>query len=76
MICVPLTRHASCRVARLPGLPSSKLGKEAMDGTLDDFSFESYLNLPAESETAPQDMHSAVETQLGMATKPCARGII
>ena len=67
-----------CRVGRLPGLPSSKLGAQSLDGSLDDFGFESYLNLPAESEVAPPDMHSVMEQRLGMAfaTKPCTRGIV
>lgn len=30
----------------LAGLHSSKLGLEALSGTLDDFSFESYIGLP------------------------------
>jgi hypothetical protein len=49
---------------------------ESLDGTLDDFSFESYLNLPGESEVAPPDMHSVMEKTLGMNTKPCTRGIV
>lgn len=61
---------------RLPGLPSSKLGLEALTGTLDDFSFESYLNLPADSEVTPPDVHSQMEAKLGLATKPCSRGIV
>ena len=64
------------RVSRLPGLPSSNLGMESLDGTLDDFSFESYLNLPGESEVVPPDMHSVMEKTLGMNTKPCTRGIV
>ena len=38
------------RVERLPGLPSSRLGLEALTGELDDFSFASYLGLPGDSE--------------------------
>ncbi|KIZ02979.1 hypothetical protein MNEG_4981 [Monoraphidium neglectum] len=67
------------RFARLPGaLPSSKLGLESLTGALDEFGFESYLGQPSESETAPPDMHSQMETRLGLAavTKPLGRGII
>ncbi len=62
---------------RLPGLPSSKLGLEALTGTLEDFGFESYLALPADSEVAPPDLHSQMEQRLGLApgTKPMARGL-
>lgn len=62
---------------RLPGLPSSKLGLEALTGTLEDFGFESYLGLPADSEVAPPDLHSQMEQRLGLApgTKPMARGL-
>lgn len=65
------------RLERLPGLPSSKLGAEALSGRLDDFGFESYLSLPTDSEVTPPDMHSAMEQILGMdGTKPVARGIV
>jgi proteasome maturation protein len=62
---------------RLPGLPSSKLSLEALTGGLEDFGFESYLNLPAESEQQPADLHSQMEQRLGMgaSTKPMARGL-
>ena len=65
------------RMERLPGLPSAKLGLEAMTGALEDFGFESYLNLPIDSEVAPPDLHSQMEQRLGMAagTKPMARGL-
>lgn len=35
---------------RLPGVPSSHLGLEAMTGELDEFTFESYLGVPEYSE--------------------------
>ena len=57
------------RVGRLPGIPSSKLGLQSLTGTLDDFSFEAYLNLPDASEAAPPDMHAAMEKKLGMGIK-------
>lgn len=61
---------------RLPGLPSSKLGLEALTGALDEFGFESYLGLPEDSEVAPPDLHSQMEVHLGLdGTKPVARGI-
>ncbi len=63
------------RVERLPGLQSSKLGLESLTGELDDFSFDSYLNLPSESEVAPPDVHSVMEARLGLDTKPCKRAV-
>lgn len=65
------------RMERLPGLPSSKLGLESLTGALEDFGFESYLGLPADSEVAPPDLHSQMEQRLGLApgTKPMARGL-
>ncbi|PRW05823.1 Proteasome maturation isoform B [Chlorella sorokiniana] len=65
------------RHERLPGLPSSKLGLEAMTGALEDFGFESYLGLPQDSEAPQPDLHSQMEQRLGMAggTKPMARGL-
>jgi hypothetical protein len=50
-----------CRVERLPGIPSSKLGLDSLTGNLDDFSFSSYLNLPENSEVAPPDLHTVME---------------
>ena len=47
-----------------------------MTGELDDFSFDSYLSLPSESEVAPTDLHSAMEKRLGLDTKPCSRPIV
>ncbi len=75
-----IERQILSRVERLPGLTSSKLGLESLTGTLDDFGFESYLGLPQDSEVAPPDMHSVMETRLGMnkggsSTKPMARGL-
>lgn len=67
------------RFARLPcGAPSSRLGLESLTGALDEFSFESYLGLPGDSEVAPPDLHSQMEARLGMApaTKPLARGML
>lgn len=48
----------------------------ALPGDLDDFSFESYLNLPTESEAPQPDLHSRMEARLGLATKPAARGML
>jgi proteasome maturation protein len=69
------------RVHRLPGLPSSKLGAEIMSGAVDDFSFESYIGLSADKETAPADVHSVMEAYLGLdkgpnGTKPAGRAIM
>ncbi|KAI8476147.1 MAG: proteasome maturation factor UMP1 [Monoraphidium minutum] len=74
-----IERQILARFARLPGsVPSARLGLESLTGALDEFGFESYIGLPHESETAPPDMHSQMETRLGLAagTKPLARGII
>lgn len=48
-----------------------------MTGELDEFGFQDFLSLPAESEALQTDLHSVMETQLGMAsvTKPSKRGI-
>lgn len=67
------------RFGRLPGAgPSSKLGLESLSGALDEFGFESYVGLPADSEVPPPDLHSQMEARLGLAgaTKPMARGIL
>lgn len=61
------------KFGRLPGLPSSRLGLESLTGELDDFSFESYLGLPQDSEVAPVALHSQMEQLLNMGTKPVAR---
>ncbi len=63
---------------RLPGLPSSRLGLESLNGALDEFGFESFLGMPEESEIAPPDLHSQMEQRLSMtgSTKPVARGIL
>ena len=60
-------QHMPRRHERLPGLPSSKLGLEAMTGALEDFGFESYLGLPQDSEAPQPDLHSQMEQRLGMA---------
>lgn len=61
----------------MPGLPSSRLGLQSLTGELDEFGFQDFLSLPAESEALQTDLHSVMETQLGMAsvTKPSKRGI-
>lgn len=66
------------RFQRLPGIPSSKLGLEALTGDLDEFRFESYLGLPEVSDDVPTDVHSVMEQRLGLApvTKPMARGML
>lgn len=60
---------------RLPGLPSSKLGLQSMTGALDEIDFESMLGHPDEPDFALPDLHSQMELQLGLNTKPCKRGI-
>jgi proteasome maturation protein len=64
-----LERQLLNRVERLPGLPSSKLGLESLTGSLDDFSFASYLNLPHECEIASPEFHDVMERRLGINKK-------
>jgi proteasome maturation protein len=47
-----------------------------LNGTLEDFGFESYLGLPHESETAPPELHAQMEARLKMGTKPQTRGFL
>ncbi|KAG1346941.1 cyclin-B1-2 [Cocos nucifera] len=60
------------RFQRPPGLlPSSMLGFEALTGSLDDFGFEDYLNVPEDSEIfQPPDMHHGMEVRLGISKGP------
>ncbi|PWZ23662.1 Cyclin-B1-2 [Zea mays] len=60
------------RFQRPPGaLPSSLLGYEALTGSLDDFGFEDYLNMPQGSEGFRQpDMHHGMEVRLGLSKGP------
>ncbi|AQK75870.1 putative proteasome maturation factor UMP1 family protein [Zea mays] len=60
------------RFQRPPGaLPSSLLGYEALTGSLDDFGFEDYLNMPQDSEGFRQpDMHHGMEVRLGLSKGP------
>ena len=60
---------SSCQ--RLPGLPSSNLGAEAMSGRLDTVDFEDALrqNMDEREETAP-GMHAIMEARLGMSKLP------
>lgn len=66
------------RFQRPPGeLPSSMLGLESLTGSLDEFSFEDYLNDPRESETfVPADMHHGMEVRLGLSKGPVCRSFI
>eukprot|EP00887_Chlorella_sp_A99_P001908 scaffold18.g1908.t1 len=78
-----IERQMLSRVERLPGLPSSCVALESLTGKtacpqpceLDDFTPESYLSLPTESEVPQPDLHSCMEQRLGLQTKPCSRGI-
>lgn len=70
-----LERQILGRVQRLPGIESSRLGLESLTGKLDEFDFDTYLNRPTESEAIPTDMHSLMEAQLNLQTKPAGRGI-
>jgi len=64
-----------CRVQRLPGIEASRLGLDSLSGKLDEFEFDSYLNTPNDREDIPTDMHSLMEAQLKLQTKPASRGI-
>lgn len=67
-----LDRQILSRFQRPPGpIPSSMLGLEAVDGSLDNIGFEDYLNDPRDSENArPQDMHHGMEVRLGLSKGP------
>ena len=65
----------TCRVRRLPGIPSSQLGLESYTGELDNFSVQSCIGFPGEGEAPGPDMHSVMEAQLKMGTKPLKRTI-
>ncbi|CAL5056291.1 unnamed protein product [Urochloa decumbens] len=60
------------RFQRPPGaLPSAMLGYEALTGSLDDFGFEDYLNMPQDSDSFRQpDMHHGMEVRLGLSKGP------
>ena len=61
-------------VQRLPGMPSSRLGAEALSGKLDDFDFTDALGQrPEESEIMQPDMHSVMEHRLGLSKAAPAR---
>ena len=55
-------------VGRLPGLPSSRLGYDALTGNLGRFTEADYLADPRDSEVTPPPMHSVMERKLGMGT--------
>ena len=63
------------RVQRLPGIASSQLGLQSYTGELDSFGAESYIGFPGEPEAPGPDMHSIMEAQLKMGTKPLKRSI-
>ena len=63
------------RVRRLPGIPSSQLGLDSYTGELDNFSVDSYIGFPGEGDAPGPDMHSVMEAQLNMGTKPLKRTI-
>ena len=63
------------RVQRLPGIPSSQLGLQSYTGELDSFRAESYIGFPGEAEIPGPDLHSIMEAQLKMGTKPLKRSI-
>ncbi|XP_058088043.1 cyclin-B1-2-like [Magnolia sinica] len=67
-----LDRQILSRFQRPPGaLPSSMLGLEALDGSLDCIGVEDYLNDPRNSETfRPADLHHGMEVRLGLSKGP------
>ncbi|XP_068638168.1 cyclin-B1-2-like isoform X1 [Aristolochia californica] len=69
---IDLDTQILSRFQRPPGaLPSSRLGLEALDSSLDYFGFEDYLNDPRDSETfRPVDMHHGMEVRLGISKGP------
>jgi proteasome maturation protein len=64
------------RFQRLPGLPSSKLGLESLTGSLDDFTFDSFLGLPHDSDTVGPPLYSQMEAKLRLQTEVFTRGIM
>jgi proteasome maturation protein len=64
------------RFERLPGLPSSKLGLESLTGSLDDFTFDSFLGLPQDSEDVGAPLHAQMEAKLRLQTEVFTRGIM
>ncbi|KAJ0971579.1 hypothetical protein J5N97_019538 [Dioscorea zingiberensis] len=72
-----LDRQIFSRFKRPPGaIPSSMLGLEALTGSLDDFGFEDYLNVPQDSEVfRPADMHHGMEVRLGLSKGPVCPNI-
>ncbi|KAK8914090.1 Cyclin-B1-2 [Platanthera zijinensis] len=66
------------RFQRPPGmLPSSMVGYEALTGSLEDFGFEDYLNMPQDAETfIPPDMHHGMEVRLGLSRGPVCPSFI
>lgn len=71
----PVKSGVHRRVGRLPGIPSSQLGLQSYTGELDDFGVESFIGFPGEEEVPGPDMHSVMEAQLEMGTKPLKRTI-
>ncbi|XP_011099285.1 cyclin-B1-2 [Sesamum indicum] len=67
-----LDRQILSKFQRPPGvIPSSFVGLEAMNGTLESFGFGDYLNDPRESESfRPVDMHHGMEVRLGLSKGP------
>lgn len=61
-----LEKQILSKVGRLPGLLSSRLGLESMTGSLDEFSFSSYLNLPHDVEVESEDVHAQLENEHGV----------
>ncbi|KAK8914528.1 Cyclin-B1-2 [Platanthera zijinensis] len=73
-----LDKQILSRFQRPPGmLPSSMVGYEALTGSLEDFGFEDYLNMPQDAETfIPPDMHHGMEVRLGLSRGPVCPSFI
>lgn len=73
-----LDKQILSRFQRPPGmLPSSMVGYEALTGSLEDFGFEDYLNMPQDSETlCPPDTHHGMEVRLGLSKGPVCPSFI
>ena len=66
------------KTERLPGLPSSRLGLEAMSGKLDRFDETDYLGPGADlaAELTPPPQYSVMEQRLGLGTPAHSRGFL
>ncbi|KAG9450103.1 hypothetical protein H6P81_010068 [Aristolochia fimbriata] len=75
---VHLDTQILSRFQRPPGaIPSSRLGLEALSGSLDDNGFEDLSNDPRDSETfIPVDLRHGMEVRLGISKGPVCPSFI